>query len=629
MATVTVTDLDLQRADAFLTAYLTAKVPDADFGKGSVLRDFCVKSIAFIFVFLEQERRKINDQRSLLRLSQLPPSVEVDQAVDEYLSNIFLPRKTGTFTRLPVLLHFAQATDFTVKPSHRFFRDSSTLFLPDITEAVFVPAEDLRPVRGDDGSIVDYVYNLTLVAAKVGTAFNVPPGRFSSVDAFSPFFSYAENVTEGKDGKDIESTADLLKRAPTAMSTRNAINERSVNAILFEKFPTLERLLAVGMGDPEMLRDETTEFGARLRLHLGGCTDVYVGLPRAEATEVALLIGGSYARADNKALVLRDPSVVDPFQGVLPGMVLKISEGFINTPREYVIARVAPNEIEIDDRVPFPFPTDESGRTVAYSIGTLTPFVNIVNTRAAGVTSRAERTPNCVALQGRPVYRVKKVEVVGTEPGASVVLTKQTNGVPAIDEFKVEVLNPRFGQSSLAVTRIQLHPSHTGVVNVTYDTLVGYQALQDFITGRFDRVINANHLVRGYNPAYVKLDITYSRKNGAKNAYTADELRAAVATYVNGFDWTDVIDVTSIGTAIKNEFPDIGVVYPFVLEYSLYAPDGQVYTFRSNDIATVFPADTNLAELVSGGTAALEELGVSDRNVRYLADLADITVTER
>lgn len=643
MATITISDSDVQRADAFLTQYLTDKVPDADFSQGSALRDFVVKAMAYIFAFLESERAKMKVGGSLLLLSQQAASAEVDAAVDAFLSNLFLPRKTGQATRIPCVLHFSESADVPLSPDIRFFRTGSLLFVPDLNAITVIPASALQRNTNADGTIKDYTYTTTLRATSAGSGYNIQPGRFLQVDRFSPYFLYAENITTGVDGKDIESTRELIARAPTALSTRNLINDRSINQVLFETFPALERALAVGMGEAEMLRDFTSESVSHLKLHTGGFTDVYVGLPRTETVAAELYVGGTYSRADSLTTILRDPTVgANAFAGVRPGHVVNITQGLPTVPRKAVVTRATPSEIEVNSRLPFPKATDELGAFVTYSVGAYAPnFHDVISARPTGATSRSLVEAGLVCLPAGPVYRVKMVEI----PETGVRISKRVNRRPvAVDEYQVVVENFTEGQSARSVTKLYVHPSYTGeTLRVTYDTLLGYPPIQSFVTGRFDRVINANHLVRGYNPVYVSVQIEYQRKFGAKNTYTQADLAARVTEFVNGFDWTNLLDVSSISEDLKQEFPDIGIVFPFQMNYRLYAPDGQIYEYASTDVASIFPSDRNLVFLTNGealGTpilrdigenvaAQLSTLGVSDRTVRYLADFVDVYVWER
>ena len=642
---ISLSETDLANADAFLTSWLSSRIVDADFSPGSAIRDFVVKAISCVFAYLEQERQRAKDYSSLLSLSKLPPSAEVDAAVDAFLSSLFLTRKTGQPTHLPCLLHFSAPVDVILTPSIRFFRTADLVFTPDVSSTVVIPVSSLRLTTSTDGA-QDYVCAVNLVAATKDPAYNVEPGRFVQVDRFNPYFTYAENAEAGVDGKGPETTADLLARAPTALSTRNLVNPRSVSQVLFENFPTLSRALAVGMGEPEMLRDLVTETVTGLRLHAGGHTDIYLGLPRVEVTEEGLVAGAKFPRADGRISILRDAALGDhAFDGVSIGNVLAVLSGVLGTPRTSVVVRATPSELEV--ATPFPAATDEVGGTVQYTVGSVGPsFRNLIGSdapRSSGVTSRSERQPGSVYLQGQPVYRVKTVAYQGDQ--AMVEIPDRVNGPPAAPaEYQVEVLNPASAQSQRAVTRLRLHDSLDGVtVRVTYDSLVGFEAVDTFVTGPFDRILAANHLVRGYNPAYVGAEIAYTRRFGAKVRYDQSVLAQAVSDFVNDFDWTNVLDVSSISTALKTGFPDIAVVFPFTFRYAFFAPDGEVLRYESQDIATLFPSEENTATLLNGDqlrsplapssvsalSSLLAQLGVSDRTVRYVSDTSDIYVWER
>jgi hypothetical protein len=642
---ITLSDADIAKADVFLSTFLSENVVDGDFSPGSALRDFAVKSISLIFAFLEAERAAAKAQSSLLVLAKLPPSADVDAAVDAYLSNLFLTRKTGSPTHLPVLLHFSAATDVILSSSIRFFRTSSLVFTPDTSGQTVIPASSLRLTTSTDGS-QDFTCAVNLVSAGKNSSYNVEPGRFVQVDRFNPFFTYAENLESGVDGKGPETTAGLLERAPTALSTRNLVNQRSIEQVLFENFPTLTQALAVGMGEPEMKRDLVQERVTGLVLHAGGHTDIYVGLPRTSVTESGLLAGGSFPRADGRISILRDPALgSSAFAGVSAGNVLVVISGLGVPPRQSLIVRATPAELEV--ATPFRLATDELATTVSYTVGSLGPdFKNLIGAsspRTAGVTSRSEATQACVYLQGRPVYRVNQVSWIS---GSSLTaISNRVNHVPRnVNEYTVEVLNSSTGQSEDAVTRVRLHDSLDGTeVSVTYDTLAGYDAIATHVTGPFDRVLNANHLVRGYNPAYVSAKIPYTRRYGAQTSYDRSALAAAVAAFVNGFDWRNVLAFSSFSDFLTKTFTDIGVVYPFTLGYTLFAPDGQVLVYESRDIATLFPGPENTAALLNGEELRtplatpndgslrnfLAELGVTDRTVRYLANPSDFYVWER
>jgi hypothetical protein len=627
MATVTISDAMLQRADVFLSTYLTEKVPDADFSPGSAVRDLVVKSIAYIYAYLESEREALRATSSLALIAAMPPSEDADAAIDAYLSNLFVTRKTGQPTSLPTVLHFSQPVDVVITSAIRFYRTSALAFAS--ADSYVIPSSALK-MNTYAGGERDWTYTAMLTSTQNGGNYNVLPGTFLQVDKFNPYFTYAENIVGGKDGKGLETTAELIKRAPTALSTRNLVNERSVNAVLYDKFPALTRALTTGMGDPEMMRDLSSEFVTGLKLHLGGYTDIYVGLPRTEVTET-LTLNMEFARADGLTVMLYDDTP-PYFTDVRPGHVVNIINGLPSGPMQTIVKKTWwAGQLEVIS----PFPEAASGLT--YSIGAFQPAHDDIRpVSSTGRTATTVQNYASVFLAGRPVYRVRSVT------SAAGAVLKRVPDAPSLaeDEYSVTVYNPSAAQSAKTVTQVRTGLA-SGDITVKYDTLSGYAEIQAYITSRYDRIINANHLARGYNPVYVSAAIKYDRRYGAKTTYNRAEVSNTVTGFINDFDWTNTLDVSSISNALRQAYPDIGVVYPFVLNYVLYAPDGRMFKFTSQDVATLFPRDGSTATLTNGAElgfntdyltqlkAAFAELGVTDRTVRYMADLEDIDVWER
>lgn len=674
MASIIVSAQDLSNADVFLTAYLKDKITDADFSEGSVLRDFVVKAIAYIFAYLERERKITRDRQSLLTLSTLPAGESVDEAVDALLSNWFLTRKDGSPAYITVVLHFSQAADIVLRPTTRFFRTATTIFTPNITSNTVIPASELRPNINANGTVTDYSVTVTMVSATVGTTGNALPGKFLSAEPFSPYFLYAENLTQGKGGKDIETTADLLARAPTAITVRNLINTRSIDTVLRETF-AIDAVRVVGFQDPEMIRDLSSESISGLRMHVGGYYDVYVSLPRIDVVE-ALIIGAPFVRPDGLAVVLKDAS--SPLKdfvalGVQPGHVLRINDGLPNTPREYSIVKVDTNAIEVQPRMAFPRATDEATlESVHYSIGTFSPtYDNIVASTPVfptGETSRTLTHPGRVILQGRPHYKITGVQVVDTLTNA-VTDMDRVNGTPVGLQYQVVTRVPANAQSAMAVTEVIVPSTNDGkTLRVNYETLAGYSDIQAYVTDRFERVANANPLVKGFNPVYISMNIEYKLKSSATATVKASDVSQVVADYINAFTPLEVIELSGIVQTIRDNFPNIGAILsPVLLTYSLYAPDGQVYEYQTDDIVTITPKylsnsarllngvstdpegnrglrtpipNANIDPAVSANNQTLFELaclalsdqllslGVSDRTTRYFANASDITVTQ-
>jgi len=677
MATITIDEQALKDADAFLTAYLSEKIPDADFSEGGVIRDFVITALAHIFAFLEQERKTTRSQQSLLELSTQTDDESVKDAVNALLSNWFITRKAGRTARLTATLHFSQAADIPLSTTTRFFRTADLVFVPDITTAYVIPASKLTPTYNASNVVTEYTATVNLVAQDVGTDYNVPKGRFLQADQFSPFFTYAENQSPIGGGLSVESTTDLLARAPTAISVRNLVNARSIDTVLRETFSGISRVLSIGFGDPEMLRDYSNESVTRLRMHVGGFTDIYAQLPVTEVVETGSL-GGVYTRPDDVIAVFKDAAA--NFLGVpvvLEGDILRIVNGLADAPREYIIDTVTATEITVSPRAAFSAPTIEAlpspGTFCSYTIGNVAPNFSdkrsvIATLVSGGQTARTIQTPYRITLQGRPHYKIKKIELYQTSsPTAISYATSRVNNVPGANEYRVIGVVPANGQSALAVDQIEVDTSFAGPnweMRVTYDTLVGYDEVQALITDQFERVLASNPLAKGYTPVYITLSIGYRLKVGATAALDNAAMSASLATFINTFDLTKTLDLTAIQQNARDNFPDLGVIVsPTILAYDLFAPDGQVYSFDTKDIVTVYPSyPENNARLTNGGAASLTairtpienadldptlpgdnealfaaanstlkdqlfELGLSDRMLIYLTSADSITFT--
>lgn len=663
MATISLSEQDLKDADAFLTAYLSEKIPEADFSAGSVVRDFVVTAVAFVFAYLEKERQTTRDYQSLLTLAQQADSESVADAVNALLSNWFITRKTGEVARTNVTLHFTSPSDVTIPAATRFYRTATLIFVTEQT--VVIPANQLVPVVDASGIIVDYTAAVGLVAQGIGVDYNLPPGRFLSTDRFNPYFNYAENQSAILGGTDVESTSALLARAPTAISVRNLVNARSIQTVLQELFPGIERVLTIGFGDPEMLRDFSLEAVTGLRMHVGGHTDIYIKTPIIEVAETGVL-GAPYARPDGIICRLEDATKDFTALGVVPGDVLQIRDGLPDSPREYIINTVGVTELTVSERAAFVRATEDTATYVKYSIGTLSPFYqNKLTEQTTGQTSKLISEPGTIVLTGRPHYRINKLEVFPTATPATIsYLSLRTNDVPSgNDQYRIINDSPGTAQSAKAVDRLQVDMgSRPGSwsARVTYETLSNYDSVQSYVVNPFQRVLASDPLVKGYNPVYVQLVVGYRLRTGATSALDTVAVAQSVATYINSFDLTNTLDLTGIIQNLRDNFSDVGVIVGIpALTYSLIATDGQLYKYKTKDIVTVRPsypannanltngaelrtpiaqaevdptvsaqAETALSEANTTLALQLDALGVSDRTIIYLTTASDITLVQ-
>lgn len=683
MAEYDITEQDVEEAANLLRDVLTARNPENDYSQGSVLGNTIVDGHATVFALLRQQLRLLQNRLSLRDLRRLNDSESARDAADAILANFFLTRDQGRFAKGAATLHFTQRVDLLIPRRTRFFKTPQLVFYIDAATDLFISSADLQPNLDSNGRVVDYVVNVNLTAARVGTVYNQPPGRFSGVDPFTPFLSYAENVRSFAFGDDLQSTSQFIATAANAFSLRALINARSNDALLrAQEFPEIQSLLTVGYGDVEMQRDVASDPASGYRLHVGGHVDLYVRLETQEIVE-RVPINSLEPRPDNRINILRDtglPSGTFGAYNVVVGDILVVSAGTPNAPFQYVITAVRPNELEVSARVPFEVATDEASPVpqLTYSIGNNFPLFNNKLTRGPtnlAVTSRQLREYNRAMLSGVPVYRVKQAVLLGAPSTldpyrdavtGQVVFDERRNAPTATAPLPgtalglyVDCKNPLEAQSMNAVTMVEVGwPAIdlTGLtLEVTYTTVVGFSAIAAYVVDDFNRPVGANPLLRALHPVYLSFSLPYRARTIPRNsldvfspvgALSVSEsiVLAALVAYITATPFGNRPDTGGIGTTARAADGNIAATYPFTIEYELLAPDGKVYRYSTEDIVTLFPDNgtTSSAKLLnpvelglptSGYEARLRRqlnnLGVSDRTVRYLAVTEELALLQR
>jgi len=685
------TDFDINERDVEESAQLLRDVlttrsqqrgTDNDYSEGSVLGGTLVDGHATAFALLRNQAREIKYRLSLRDIQKLPDAESVRDAADAILSNFYRTRDPGRFAKGAATLHFTQRVDALIPRRTRFFKTTQLVFYIDSDADILVSANDLRPNIDANGRVIDYVIQVNLTAARVGTAYNQPAGRFVAVDPFSPFFSFAENVAAFAFGDDLQSTAAFIATSENALSLRAIVNARSNDSLLRgELFPEIQTLLTVNYGDPEMQRDIASDPATGVELHVGGHADLYVRLQTQEVVE-RVVVQELTPRPDGLVTILRDPAPPSGSfiaAGVVPGDVLVLVSGTPNAPFEYVVRGVRANELEISARVPFEIATDEQTPVPAieYTVGNNYPAFD--NKGANGplntiTTSRSIAEFNRAMLPGAPVYRVKQIEVLNAPPTldpyrdpvtGNVVFTDRRNeavvGVPtpgSVLGYRVVCKNPLEAQSQRAVTLVEIGwPAFDFVgltLEVTYETVVGFGPIADYVKDDFNRTLGADPLVRAFHPIYLSFSLPYRARIVPRNTLDVfnaagtltvdtDAVQQALVDYVVATPFGTRPDAGGLGQAAKDADGNIAATYPFTINYALLAPDGRVYRYATDDIVSVVPDGvTTSARLLNpedfglpatGYYAALARQlarqGVSDRTVRYLAVADEVALEQR
>ena len=683
MADYTINSTDVEEAATLLRDVLTTKNPDNDYTTGSVLGDTIVDGHATAFALLRKQVVDIRNRLSLRDISKLGDEESVRDAADAILSNFYRSRDQGRFAKGSATLHFSQRVDVLIPRRTRFFRTPQLVFYLEGSADVFISSSSMRPNIDSTGRVVDYVVPLNLTAARVGAQYNQPAGRFLAVDPFSSFLVYAENVSTFVYGDSMQTTSSFITTSQNAFSLRALVNARSNDALLRgELFPEIQELLTVNYGDPEMQRDLATDPASGVRLHVGGHSDIYVKLQVQELVE-RISINELAPRADNLVTILRDttlPLATFAASGIVAGDTLVIEYGTPNAPFQYVIRAVNGAELEVSARVPFEIATDEQTPVPAltYHIGNEYPSYANKLTRVAtadATTSRRFREYNRVMLPGRPTYRVKRAEIIDApslyDPyrdlvTGNVVFTDRRNapvtGVPVPGSelgFYVTCKNPEEGQSNNAVTMVEVGwpaADLTGLtLEVTYDTVVGFDPIANYVIDDFNRTTGANPLVKAHHPIYLTFSIPYRVRTITRNSldvyssiggYVVSEetVLSSLVNYILSTPFGVRPDTGTLSSVARVADANIVATYPFQISFTLLAPDGKMYEYVTDDIVTLFPDGgvtsssrlTNSVEVglpITGYEALLKkrlmQMGVSDRTVRYIAATDDLALDQR
>lgn len=663
MSTITIDASDVATAADFLQQFLTDEVSDGDFSKGTALRDLAVQAIAAVVAFLRADAAQIRQMQSLVTVQAAVGTGDPDalrDAVSGILSNLFVSLKGGGKARGFAIGHATQQVDVFVATNVRFTFTQGVVFVVDASDTLFVPKEELVPIVDSDGSVLDYEFRIPLVAIAAGESYNIEPGLFTSFDRFNPYVTRVETTAKFSGGKGPETVTEVLARAPTAVSVRNLVNDRSIEATLEDNFDGIEAILVVGMGEPEMQRDIVPAIAPTLKFHVGGAVDVYLRTGLVE-TSFTGAVGDLYARPDGVAVMFRDPSADFVAAAVATGDIIRVTAGLASVPAEFLVEEILDlHTIVVNERAPFPVATDEASppTTVSYTIGRIAPSYNDVLSSGGlplttGITSRRSASSGRVTLPGGPVMDILDVAIVNPAAGEAafkstldglVHFPNQVNTTPSQAQtpdqglqFQVVTHNPLFAQSALQwmeiVVGTDAQPARFDGFNlrVRYRTLASFDVIDAFVRGTRERVSAAFQLPRGHSPVVVSMSVKYTVKTTATSLPSPAKIAQTIIDHVNAFDAAAAsIDVSTIIQLVKNTFPDIANIVPptpgapiLTIRYDLRAPTGSVLSYATTDVVSVDPA-----KQVSGPVLVLIDLGVSDRTLRYVANAATITAEQ-
>jgi hypothetical protein len=237
--------------------------------------------------------QQILPRQSLLNLENASPSEETDVLVDQIMANWFLTRKSGQYARGVAIVHLSRRTDLTI-PTTTQFTKSGQIFVLNQENNFTISGSKLSTVLAEDGTIEDYIARVPLIANDPGSAGEISAGIFDSWGQFSPYVTSIEAEAKFIFGYDPETSAEMIRRAPTAISERSLITKKGIEATLLEEFPQVTDLVVVGASDPEMMRD-LKELQTGDSIHVLNHVNIYVPFPVLPNQVIELEMGAEYA----------------------------------------------------------------------------------------------------------------------------------------------------------------------------------------------------------------------------------------------------------------------------------------------------------------------------------------------
>jgi hypothetical protein len=202
----------------------------------------------------------------LIRSLADPDAFNTDY-VDNLVSNFYIDRAEGQLATTTVRVYYTQPIDkqFPAKTAE-FLAGTGVSFFNSADVSITATEMSLQ----NDGNL--FYVDIPAIAGAPGTEYNLQPGDINTI-LNDPDAVRVTNLTASIGGLPTETNTELLDRTRDSIAVRDLETVKGINAILREKFSFIKQIQAIGMGDPEMMRD------ILYNAHIGGKTDVYIKTP--------------------------------------------------------------------------------------------------------------------------------------------------------------------------------------------------------------------------------------------------------------------------------------------------------------------------------------------------------------
>ena len=236
---------EIIEAELLAKQILEGKYPDLDLREGTGLRDLVLRPTAYAFALLKKATDFYFYQNTISSVDDATP----EEIVDDLLSNWFITRNTGTSAVISTRLFFARAKNVTLSTEVGFSPDNKLYFFPEVSQAY--PSTSMQY----DAYSNEWYLDVTMVAASSGSEYNLSSGSLLYFVNFDPYFLRAEINYLITESSPAETNSEFISRAGSAISTRNLVNIPSIESNIRQKFNYIDRVMTVGSGDADMVRD--------------------------------------------------------------------------------------------------------------------------------------------------------------------------------------------------------------------------------------------------------------------------------------------------------------------------------------------------------------------------------------
>jgi len=253
----------------FIIQQLLEFDPNFDVGSGVPTTSLLIDPLAVILQPIVDELTVAQASQSILTiLESSDPDAFPEDIVDGLASNVLVERNPGATGSDVMRIRFFEPQNFSYAKGVLVFRGPGGQRYTN-SEGVVVTLAEVS--LNQDGSL--YFVDLPIIALEEGSAFNVPAGGITTMEAEPAGVANVTNRFGVSAGADRETNTELIDRMKVAVTVRALVTGRGIVVTLTENFTTIEEIFPIGFGDPEMMRDIV------YNVHIGGNADVYVKTP--------------------------------------------------------------------------------------------------------------------------------------------------------------------------------------------------------------------------------------------------------------------------------------------------------------------------------------------------------------